>query len=397
MYDNYTTYIICPECGKRNKAREAFNSDYRGNSVYICKYCKHEFADFECRFITIKEGSGNNMQLAVKYRPKTFEDVAGQDLIKQVLVNQVDNNELSTGYLFSGGSGIGKTTIARILANNLDAEIIEIDGASNNGVENVREIRKNVNYKSISNDYKVYIIDECHMLSKGAWNALLKTLEEPPEKVIFMLCTTEPEKVPETIQTRVQTFQFNRLSVEEVKERLRYIAKKEEKEVPDEVLTYIAKISQGGMRNAISILDKSLDLQVLNIQNIIDLIGGVEYKYMIDLLNNILKKDPNSVISIIDDLHMKGRNLKLFISEFVEFIVDLTKYAMNSDNKKVFNYINIPSIYKNDLDNIITKLVETGFKLGDLFDDINDLYFSVKYEQDPKVLIEGKLMQITNR
>jgi len=334
------------------------------------------------------------MKLAVKYRPTSFEEVVGQGLITEILKNQVDNKELTTGYLFSGGSGIGKTTIARILANNVDAEIIEIDGASNNGVENVREIRKNVNHKSISNDYKVYIIDEAHMLSKGAFNALLKTLEEPPEKVIFIMCTTEPEKIPETIHTRVQDFQFNRLNVRQIIKRLEYIVQQEEKNISEDVITYIAKISEGGMRNAISLLEKILDLNDIKLENVIDLVGEINYSDLIDLLNFILVEDKQNSVALIDKLHSEGRNLKLFVKKITEFIVDLTKYAFNRNSDDIFNYINIPKLYRDDLDNLLNNVSNSNKKLGDLFEEFNELHYNIRYEKDPRLLIEGKIMRI---
>lgn len=332
------------------------------------------------------------MSLAVKYRPKDFNEVMGQDLIKDIISNQIENNDLSTGYLFSGGSGIGKTTIARILANKVNAEIIEIDGASNNSVDDVRRIRDNVKYKSLNNEYKIYIIDECHMLSKSAFNALLKTLEEPPANVIFILCTTEPEKIPPTIHTRVQQFEFKLVPINDVKERLQYIANKEHIAISDEVLLYIAKISEGGMRNAISILDKCRDLTNVDLEDVIELSGGVNYESMMELLQHIINKDQSKVVGVIEKLHQDGKNLKLFIKKFTEFTVDLTKFAMKRDNDLIFNYINIPINYKEQLNTLIDNLLESDLKLGSLFDKFNNIHNNIRYEKDPKLLIEGALM-----
>ena len=200
--------------------------------------------------------------LATKYRPRTFKDVVCQDNIKKVLTNQLETGEVKQAYLFAGSAGTGKTTSARIFANEVNGgkgKPIEIDGASNNGVDNIRNIIDDCRMKSLDSKYKVYIIDEVHMLSIGAFNALLKVLEEPPKGVIFILCTTDPHKIPATILSRVQRFQFKRIPQNEVVKRLQYVLQQEGKITYDmEALQYIAKLADGGMRDALMKLDTVL-------------------------------------------------------------------------------------------------------------------------------------------
>ena len=193
------------------------------------------------------------MNLATKYRPKTFDDMVCQDNVKIVLQNQIDMNEFKQSYLFCGSAGTGKTTSARIFANEINrgkGRIVEIDGASNNGVDNIRNLIDNCKMKSLDGTYKVFIIDEVHMLSIGAFNALLKILEEPPKGTIFILCTTDPQKIPGTILSRVQRFDFQRIPTEQIFDRLKYIIEQENKEgksieYQDEALIYIAQLAEG--------------------------------------------------------------------------------------------------------------------------------------------------------
>ena len=215
--------------------------------------------------------------LAIKYRPKTFDDVVEQSEIKTILQEQLSTDTHKNCYLFTGGAGTGKTTCARIFANELnngEGNPIEIDAASNNGVESVREIIDGAKFKAIDSRFKIYILDECHMLSTGAWNAMLKIIEEPPAQTIFIFCTTDPQKIPATILSRVQRYDFRRITFDSVVDRLKYICEQEAKELCDikgneflpgdvmpisydpNALAYIAKIADGGMRDAITLLDK---------------------------------------------------------------------------------------------------------------------------------------------
>ena len=329
-------------------------------------------------------------KLAVKYRPTTFEDVIGQDLNTKILSRQIEQKDLPVGYLFSGGSGVGKTTVARILASKLDAEVIEIDGASNNSVDNVRQIRDNTKLHSISSNGKVYIIDEAHMLSKGAFNALLKTLEEPPKGVLFILATTEPEKLPATIHSRLQHFKFSRVHWEKIEKRLEYIVEQEEEKIGGDVIQYIAKLADGGVRSAIGILEKAMKLDDPGIEEITELAGAVNYRKIFELFDVLLnKQDMAELLELIEGLHSSGVNLERFIEQSSHFVVELTKYAVFGN----FEYIKIPVMYEEDLDRILEVVKEGKKPLRGLFNDFNKLSKLLKYETDKKLLIEGKLMQ----
>ena len=211
------------------------------------------------------------INLANKYRPQTFKDVVCQDSVMTILSSQIKNKDFKQAYLFTGGAGTGKTTTARIFGKEVNehkGRLIEIDGASNNGVDNIRLLIDDCKMKPIDSKYKVYIIDECHMLSIGAWNAFLKVLEEPPKHVIFILCTTDPQKIPSTILSRVQRFDFKRIPTPKIVERLQYIIQEENEEMMKgeepviyseyDALEYIAKLADGGMRDSITMLDKVL-------------------------------------------------------------------------------------------------------------------------------------------
>jgi len=330
------------------------------------------------------------MKLAVKYRPKEFDEVIGQELNVKILKEQIKQNDLPVGYLFSGGSGVGKTTVARILANQIDAEIIEIDGASNNSVDNVRQIRDNTKLHSISSNGKVYIVDEAHMLSKGAFNALLKTLEEPPEGVLFILATTEPEKLPATIHSRLQHFKFNRVHWEKIEGRLSQILESEGAQMDREVVQYIAKLADGGVRTAIGILEKAMKLDQPEISQITELAGAVNYREIIKLFMIIFdSQDIGELIEFIEELHSEGVNLEKFMEQSAYFIVEITKYAVFRD----FEYIKIPIMYKDELDNVLKVLGTAEKPLRELFNELNKISNLLRYETDKKLLIEGKLMQ----
>ena len=329
--------------------------------------------------------------LATKYRPRTFKDVVCQDNIKKVLTNQLDTGEVKQAYLFCGSAGTGKTTSARIFANEVNAgkgKPIEIDGASNNGVDNIRNIIDDCRMKSLDSKYKVYIIDEVHMLSIGAFNALLKVLEEPPKGVIFILCTTDPHKIPATILSRVQRFQFKRIPQNEVVKRLQYVLQQEGKITYDmEALQYIAKLADGGMRDALMKLDTVLGYTTeITMEAVLDCLGITNYDYLFKIVSSIIKQDATTPMQLIDDLYKQGKDLKLFVKDLSKFILDLCKLELTQD----INTTMIPPELKTKCTRLLCKCDLD--LLVDIMDAVNKLMDKIKYEQNPKSLIESELI-----
>ena len=329
--------------------------------------------------------------LATKYRPRTFKDVVCQDNIKKVLTNQLDTGEVKQAYLFSGSAGTGKTTSARIFANEVNGgkgKPIEIDGASNNGVDNIRNIIDDCRMKSLDSKYKVYIIDEVHMLSIGAFNALLKVLEEPPKGVIFILCTTDPHKIPATILSRVQRFQFKRIPQNEVVKRLQYVLQQEGKITYDmEALQYIAKLADGGMRDALMKLDTVLGYTTeITMEAVLDCLGITNYDYLFKIVSSIIKQDATTPMQLIDDLYKQGKDLKLFVKDLSKFILDLCKLELTQD----INTTMIPPELKTKCTRLLCKCDLD--LLVDIMDAVNKLMDKIKYEQNPKSLIESELI-----
>lgn len=284
--------------------------------------------------------------LAVKYRPKTWFDVTEQDSVCKILNNQISTKTIRNGYLFCGGAGTGKTTCARIFAkqiNNGMGEPIELDAASNNSVEDIRKLIEQAQTQSLDSEYKTFIIDECHSLSNQAWQAMLKTLEEPPAKSVFIFCTTNPEKIPATILSRVQRFNFQRISQDGIIKRLIYILDEEINSGRN--ITYelaavelIAKIADGGMRDAITLADKCLSYSLeLNTDTVINALGIADYDTMIKLTDAVLKNKVRDVIDILNGVHKTGIDLRQFIKNYFEYILDVNilHITENPDDTKL--------------------------------------------------------------
>jgi len=285
-----------------------------------------------------------------KYRPDTFEKVIGQDHIVRTLKNQMISGRVSHAYLFCGTRGTGKTSTAKIFArainclNPVDGEpcnncelcnamnegrsvnVIEIDAASNNGVDNIREIREEVKYPPSEGKYKVYIIDEVHMLSTGAFNALLKTLEEPPEHVIFILATTDPQKVPATIHSRCQRFDFKRINSGQIVASLKSYIANEDVNIDDEALHYVAQLGDGSMRDSLSILDQCLSFyygEKITVDKVREIAGAVDDNVLYDMVESVLEKDCRKAVSIVDDIMTSGRDLSRFVDEMIQHLRNL--------------------------------------------------------------------------
>lgn len=286
--------------------------------------------------------------LARRWRPQVFEDLIGQEGIAKILKNAISFDKLAHAYIFSGPRGVGKTTTARILAKALNCEngptpdpcgicrsckdvtegtsmdVLEIDGASNTGVDNIRDLRERVRYAPSGGRYKVYIIDEAHMLSTSAFNALLKTLEEPPPHVIFILATTEPKKIPTTVLSRCQHLPFKRISKQKIKERLRFICSSDRINITDSALELIARAGDGSMRDALTILDQvtsfSEDVTEAELQ---DLLGFTGIEILSKLTKAIIDGDNNTIVNIISELCNSGNDMKIIIKDLLQFIRNL--------------------------------------------------------------------------
>ena len=333
--------------------------------------------------------------LAVKYRPKVFEDMTEQSAIKDILMNQLETNTFQHGYLFTGPAGTGKTTSARIFANMINdgkGNPIEVDAASNSGVDNIRQIIEDAKRKPLDAEYKIFIVDECHSLSDSSWQALLKTLEEPPKFTIFIFCTTNPEKIPATILSRVQRYNFQKISNEGVYNRLHTILEKESDEIDNlscqlnwekDALEFIAKVSSGGMRDAITLMDKCLSLSHhLTLENVLKTIGSEDYSTFITFLSALEKKEKEVSIKVVEDVYNEGKDVKQFMKDFAKFILEVEKYAIYGN----FDYVNLPNTLENELEQLIDD------SLFDLMDFVVSLNNQIKWDSDPKTLIELSIL-----
>ena len=330
--------------------------------------------------------------LAIKYRPQTFEDLTEQSAVVTILTNQIETNTIKHGYLFCGGAGTGKTTSARIFANMINKGAgtpIELDAASNNSVEDIRRLTEDAQTQSIDSEYKVFVIDECHSLSNQAWQAMLKTLEEPPAKAIFIFCTTNPEKIPQTILSRVQRYNFQRISQEGIVTRLEYILTREISTVMPEykdALEYIAKIADGGMRDAITLMDKCLSFSSdLTVENVIKALGVTDYNTMFDLNNAFFENDKPKLIKIVSDVYSSGMDLKLFIKTYFEFLLDLNVYCLTKD----LAMTKIPDVWVDEMKSYGSHEWSVS---NNLLTYITDLQSSIKWEQNPKAVIIAKFI-----
>ena len=299
-----------------------------------------------------------------KFRPDNFQDVKGQDHIVTTLKNQITANRIGHAYLFTGTRGTGKTTVAKIFARAVNCEdpkdgnpcgqcrtcraiasgasmnVIEIDAASNNGVDNIREIVDEVSYSPAEGKYKVYIIDEVHMLSIGAFNALLKTLEEPPSYVIFILATTEVHKIPITILSRCQRYDFKRISIDTITARLQELMQQEQVQVEDRALRYVAKTADGSLRDALSLLDQCIAFHFgkeLTYDMVLDVLGAVDTAVFSRLFRNVLERNVLGCIELLEEIVMQGRELTQFVTDFTWYLRNLMLVQSSDDIEDVID------------------------------------------------------------
>ena len=346
-----------------------------------------------------------------KYRPKTFEDVIGQKVIIQTLENAIKNNRLSHAYLFAGPRGTGKTSIAKILAKTINCEkplnttpcdicvnctqynngqlidIIEIDAASNNGVDEIREIRNKVNLVPNTGKYKVYIIDEVHMLTTGAFNALLKTLEEPPSHIVFILATTEPHKIPSTIISRCQRFDFKKISEKSIFENLDKIAKNEKIKIEKEALLEISRLSDGGMRDAISTLDQisSYTDKRITVDEVHEINGTIPQEQVKKIVENIFKKNISQVLEDVDNYNSNGKNLAKLLEEIMLYL------------KNALLYINAPKYLKTLVDDIeVYNINISQAEIIKAITEFNNFLNMMKNSSNQKIIFETAIIKLIN-
>ena len=349
------------------------------------------------------------------YRPKTFEDVVGQEHIVKTLKNQIKNNNIGHAYLFSGTRGTGKTSTAKIFARAVNClnpineepcneceicidtlndnimDIVEIDAASNNSVDDIRELRESVKYTPSKAKYKVYIIDEVHMLSQGAFNALLKTLEEPPSYVIFILATTEPHKIPATILSRCQRFDFKRVSSKDIADRMSYICQKENIQAEDKALSLIARNSQGALRDALSILDQCMSFgnDKIEYNDVIELLGTVNIDELFQLSQSIIDEDTKKSLQILNEFIIWGKDIRNLINDLIDHFRNLMVCKVSKDLDEI---ISLP-------EESIERLKEQSktININDLIRILNILsetQDSMKSSSNTRILAEVTMMKI---
>lgn len=354
-----------------------------------------------------------------KFRPARFEDVKGQDAIVTTLKNQIKAERVGHAYLFCGTRGTGKTTVAKIFARSVNCEhpvdgspcgecptcraiasgasmnVIEIDAASNNGVDNIREIVDEVSYSPAEGKYKVYIIDEVHMLSTGAFNALLKTLEEPPSYVIFILATTEANKIPVTILSRCQRYDFKRLTVDTIEKRVREaLAESDENvQIEDRALRYVAKAADGAMRDAWSLLDQCLAFHfgdMLTYDKVLDVLGAVDTAVFSDLLRYVLKRDVPGCIGLLEEIVLQGRDLSQFVTDFTWYLRNLLLVSSSGDTCEDVIDISSENLAKLKEE---AQMVEMDAVMR-YIRNFSELSGKIRYSSQKRILVEMELIRL---
>ena len=350
-----------------------------------------------------------------RFRPITFCDVVDQEQIVKVLKHQISNNQIGHAYLFCGSRGTGKTTTAKIFSravncknpingepcneceickgilNSSITDVMEIDAASNNGVEDIRAIRENVIYAPTLAKYKVYIIDEVHMLSQSAFNALLKTLEEPPENVIFILATTEPHKIPITILSRCQRFEFRRISKEGIARRLKMVCEENNIKCEEQALLVVAQAAEGALRDGLSLLDQviSSGIDEVTEENVREILGIAKVTETTGILEAILQKDINQMLNIVSLVINSGKDIKYFVWEIITLTRDILIYKTTNDTSLINNFAVIEDIKK------ISERTECE-KLSEIIMYLSEVEGNIKGATFPSILLEAALIELIN-
>ncbi|WZL81730.1 DNA polymerase III subunit gamma/tau [Vallitaleaceae bacterium 9-2] len=351
-----------------------------------------------------------------KWRPDHFDDLVGQNHIVRTLTNQVEAGRTSHAYLFCGTRGTGKTSTAKIFARAVNCEnpiqgspcnscptcqhmlhhqnmnVIEIDAASNNGVDNIREIREEVRYTPTEGKYKVYIIDEVHMLSAGAFNALLKTLEEPPEHVKFILATTEPHKIPATILSRCQRYDFKRISTETIAATLKHYLEEEAIEATDRAIHYIAKVADGSMRDGLSVLDQCIAFYLgeeITLDKVLDVLGAVDTDVFYELTEGIILRSTKTAMEVIERIVMQGRDLSQFLLDEIAYLRNLLVVNTIADSKELLDVSDdVYDALKKQSDQVEENLIIHLIK------SFSNLESQIKYMTGKRTLIEIELIKL---
>lgn len=351
------------------------------------------------------------------WRPRTFADLVGQTHITRTLQNAISQDKFSHAYLFSGPRGTGKTSAAKIFAQTINCEtrptkepcnecdsclgildgsisdVIEIDAASNTGVDDIREIRDKVKYAPSSVPYKVYIIDEVHMISTNAFNALLKTLEEPPSHVVFILATTEPHKIPLTIISRCQRFDFKPISNQTIVDRMRFIAEQESATVSTDALEAIALAAEGGMRDALSILDQAISYsdEGVELTDVLAVTGGVSQEILTDIIEAMYGQDAIKALQLLDNLIQNGKDPGRFVYDLIYFLRDVLLYKSAPSLENILESAMINDHFKQLSEKVTTEWIQEAIIA------LNQCQQEIKWTNSPKVFIEITLLTITNR
>ncbi|MBP1926506.1 DNA polymerase-3 subunit gamma/tau [Sedimentibacter acidaminivorans] len=350
-----------------------------------------------------------------RFRPKIFDDVLGQEHVTKTIKNQILSDNIAHAYLFTGIRGTGKTSTAKIFAravnctnnhdgnpcnecescksilNETNMDVIEMDAASNNGVEDIRELRDKVKFLPVNSKHKVYIIDEVHMLSKGAFNALLKTLEEPPEHLLFILATTEPHKIPPTILSRCQRFDLHRIKIPTIVENMRKICDEINVDIDENALKLIASNSEGAMRDAQSILDRCLSFtnDKIDYETVINLLGTVNYQTIMEVASSLLEKNIEKTMVLVDDILDKGKELSFFLDELIIYFRNL---LIIKTTNSIDNLTKVSEDAVNEL-----KVISEKISIDEIvyyIEELSSTQVDCKRALNPKILLETKLIKM---